>query len=71
MLRHGASVGGAQPTFSVGLQPAEDAGSVTAAVQTATQEDDPYSRMGIFLVAGGEPEAFVMAWHARVSVPAS
>jgi hypothetical protein len=27
---------------------------VAAAEQTAAQEDDPYSRMGIFLVAGGE-----------------
>jgi hypothetical protein len=43
---------------------------VTAAVQTTTQEDDPYSRMGIFLVAGGEPEASTMLWHARVSTPA-
>lgn len=55
MLRHGASsmAGGAQPTYSVAIQQAEDAGPVTAAEQMAAQEDDPFSRMGIFLVAGG------------------
>jgi hypothetical protein len=56
MLRHGASsmAGGAQPTYSVAIQQAEDADPVTAAEQMAAQEDDPFSRMGIFLVAGGE-----------------
>jgi hypothetical protein len=58
MLRHGASsVGGgpAQPTYSVSIQQTEAASAgATAAEHNTTQEDDPYSRMGIFLVAGGE-----------------
>jgi len=55
MLRHGSGMAGAQPTFSVAInQQTEDAGTLTAAEQGAAQEDDPYSRMGIFLVAGGK-----------------
>ena len=61
MLRHGASssgmaAGDAQPAFSVAVQQAGaagDAGTLTAAEQQTSQEDDPYSRMGIFLIAGG------------------
>lgn len=49
-----------EPTFARGVQQSAEQGStpqaavVAAAVrQDAAQEDDPYSRMGIFLVAGG------------------
>lgn len=67
MLRHGASsVGGgpAQPTFSVSIQQTEAASVVATAEHDTTQEDDPFSRMGIFLVAGGE-------WLCMSVAPAS
>lgn len=57
MLRHGASstvAGDTQPAYrAVAVQQTEDAGTLAAAEQQSTQEDDPYSRMGIFLIAGG------------------
>lgn len=66
MLRHGASsVGGgpAQPTFSVSIQQTEAVSAGATAEHDTTQEDDPFSRMGIFLVAGGE-------WWLCVRLPA-
>lgn len=74
MLRHGASssmaTGDAQPAFSVAVQQAAaagDAGTLTAAEQQTSQEDDPYSRMGIFLVAGGRHQH--LAQECRLGVP--
>lgn len=66
MLRHGSGMAGAQPTFSVAInQQTEDAGTLTAAEQGAAQEDDPYSRMGIFLVAGGKLVAWASPCRCR------